>query len=151
MKLDKEFVKQLVEQAIPFHKFLGIELLELKQGYAKIRVPFREEVIGDPRSRRWHGGVLATVLDSVGGLAGMTHSSSLEDKLATIDLRVDYLKGAQASPIVAEGEIVRLGNRILVTKMSVFQEDSQELLAEGKGVFNFIRLKEEKKPDASPE
>ena len=119
MKLDLKTAKALVEQAIPIHKF-----------------------IGDIRRRRWHGGILATVMDSVGGLAGMTHLSSLDDKLATIDLRVDYLKGAEAEGIVVEGEIVRLGNRILVTKMTVWDAAEKEVLAEGKGVYNFIRMKD---------
>lgn len=93
MKLDLETAKQLIEKAIPIHRFLGLKLIEIKRGYAKVAVPFREDVIGDIVRRRWHGGILATVMDSVGGLAGMTHLTSLEDKLATIDLRVDYLKG----------------------------------------------------------
>jgi acyl-coenzyme A thioesterase PaaI-like protein len=75
---------------------------------------------------------------NVGGIAGSTHFTSLEDKLVTIDLRIDYLKGAEASEIIVEGKIVRLGNRILVTKMKAFQND--ELIAEGKGVYNFIRI-----------
>lgn len=140
MKVSKEIIKQIIEEGIPIHKFLGIELLEIKKGYVKVKVPFREEVVGDIRLKRWHGGIIATIMDSVGGIAGGTHLSSFEDKIATIDLRVDYLKGAEASAIIVEGEIVRLGNRILVTRMKAFQEDSKILLAEGKGVYNFIRV-----------
>ncbi|MEE3245700.1 MAG: PaaI family thioesterase, partial [Bacteroidota bacterium] len=76
------------------------------------------------------------IMDSVGGIAGGTHFKSFEDKLSTIDIRVDYLKGAEASSIIVEGKIVRFGNRILVTKMKAFQND--ELIAEGKGVYNFF-------------
>lgn len=143
MKINQEFIKQAVEEGIPFHKFLNIEMLDIKKGYVKVRVPFREEIVGDPRRQRWHGGILATVMDSMGGLAGSTYMSSLEDKISTIDLRIDYLKGAEAQPIIVEGEIVRLGNRIMVTKMTVYQENEDHtLLAEGKGVYNFIRMDE---------
>lgn len=142
MKLGLKTAKVLVEQAIPIHKFLGLKLVEIRRGYAKVAVPFREDVIGDIRRRRWHGGILATVMDSVGGLAEMTHLRSLDDKLATIDLRIDYLKGAEAEGIVVEGEIVCLGNRILVTKMTVWDAAEKEVLAEGKGVYNFIRMKD---------
>jgi uncharacterized protein (TIGR00369 family) len=102
--------------------------------------PLVQEVIGDIRKRRWHGGIIATIMDSVGGIAGGTHFTSLKDKLATIDLRVDYLKGAQASAIIVEGEIVRLGTNILVTRMKAYQENSDEVISEGKGVYNFVRL-----------
>lgn len=142
MKVDINFVKNLVEEQIPIHKFLGVKLVEIRRGYAKVSVPFQETVLGDIIRRRWHGGILATIMDSVGGLAGMTHLTSFEDKMATIDLRVDYLKGAEAKDIIVEGEIVRLGNRILVTSMKVWNDTETELLAEGKGVYNFIRMKD---------
>ncbi|BDS12250.1 PaaI family thioesterase [Aureispira anguillae] len=142
MKVDLNFVKDMVEEQIPIHKFLGVKLVEIRRNYAKVHVPFQEAVLGDIIRRRWHGGILATIMDSVGGLAGMTHLTSFEDKMATIDLRVDYLKGAEAKDIFVEGEIVRLGNRILVTSMKVWDETETELLAEGKGVYNFIRMKD---------
>ena len=113
-------------------------MLVIEKGFVRVSVPFRDEVVGDIRKNRWHGGIIATIMDSVGGIAGGTHFKSFDDKLATIDLRIDYLKGAEASSIIVEGKIVRLGNRILVTKMKAFQND--ELIAEGKGVYNFIRI-----------
>tara|TARA_R110000764_G_scaffold33898_2_gene75850 strand:+ start:2079 stop:2516 length:438 start_codon:yes stop_codon:yes gene_type:complete len=131
-----EFFKQVIEQNIPIHKFLGLKLLVLEKGFVRVSVPFRDEVVGDFRRNRWHGGIIATIMDSVGGIAGGTHFNSFEDKLSTIDIRVDYLKGAEASSIIVEGKIVRFGNRILVTKMKAFQNDEQ--IADGKGVYNFF-------------
>lgn len=143
MKIDIAVVKNIVEEQIPIHKLLGVELLEISEGYAKVRVPFTEVVLGDVVRRRWHGGILATIMDSVGSLTGLSHYSSPQDKMATIDMRVDYLKGAEAAPIIVEGNVVRLGKRILVTKMQVWDEQQEHLLAEGKAVYNFIRMKED--------
>lgn len=145
MKIDVPFIKNIVEEQIPIHKFLGLELIEIREGYAKVRVPFQEVVMGDIVRRRWHGGILATIMDSVGSLTGVAYFSSKKDKMATIDMRVDYLKGAEAAPIIVEGKIVRLGRRILVTKMYVWDEQEETLLAEGKGVYNFIRMKEDQR------
>ena len=139
----KHFFKQLMEEAIPLHKFLGIELLEMKKGYGKVRVPFREEVVGDIRRRRWHGGIIATVMDSVGGFAAGTHLTSFEDKIATIDMRVDYLRGARDSAIVVDGTVIRVGNRTVVTTMRAWQDGGEELLAEGKAVYNIRRKREQ--------
>ncbi len=139
MKIDEKNIKKAIEELIPIHKFLGVELLEIRHGYAKVKVPFREEVIGDFMRRRWHGGIIATIMDSVGGIAGGTYATSPKNKMATIDIRIDYLKPAEASAIIVEGEIVRLGKTILVTRMKAYQENSDELISEGKGVYNFIR------------
>lgn len=132
-------IKFAFEERIPMHKFLALKILELDQNYVKITVPFRNEIVGDFRNNRWHGGIIATIMDSVGGVIGATHFTTMDDKISTIDLRVDYLKGAEPEMITVEGKLVRLGNRILVAKMKAFQKEV--LIAEGKGVYNFIRMK----------
>jgi uncharacterized protein (TIGR00369 family) len=135
---NKEELVLFIENSIPIHKFLNLKVLELKDGFVKVSVPYRKEVVGDIRLNRWHGGIIATIMDSVGGITGWTHFTSDDDKLATIDIRVDYLKGAKSSEIIVTGEIVRLGNRIMVTKMKAYQ--NEVLISEGKAVYSFIRV-----------
>ena len=142
-KASKAFLVQILEELIPFNKFLGFKALEIKKGYAKILVPYREDLLGDPRSKRWHGGVIATALDTVGGAAAITTLTSVEDKISTIDIRVDYLQGTGPKDIVVEGEIVRSGNRIVATKMRAWHSNEEhELIAEGRAVFNVRRKNE---------
>ena len=143
MDIDLDFLKTFFETQIPIHKFLGMKIVELEKGYAKAYVPFRDEVVGDVRRKRWHGGIMATVMDSLGGVIGATHLTTPADKLATIDFRIDYLKGAEAHPLIVEAGITRMGKRILVTWMKAWNEDETVLLAEGRGVYNFVRLKQE--------
>jgi len=143
---NKEELVSFIEKSIPIHKFLSLKVLELKDGFVKVSVPYRKEVVGDIRLNRWHGGIIATIMDSVGGITGWTHFTTKDDKLATIDIRVDYLKAAQASTIIVTGEIVRLGNRIMVTKMKAYQ--NEVLISEGKAVYSFIR-KNKKKTESS--
>jgi len=135
-----ELIKHTFEESIPMHKFLGLKIVLLEKNFVRITVPFRKELVGDFRNNRWHGGIIATVMDSVGGVIGATRFTSLEDKISTIDLRVDYLRGAEPEAIMVEGKIIRFGNRILVARMKAFQNDT--LIAEGKGVYNFVRMNE---------
>ncbi|MBZ9778816.1 hotdog fold thioesterase [Psychroflexus sp. CAK8W] len=143
MDLNDDFVKKMIEEVIPIHKFLGLKLLHIEKDFVKVKVPFRPEVVGDIRSNRWHGGIITTVMDSVGGIVGGTHLSSIKDKMATIDIRVDFLSPAYAKPIIVEGRTLRLGSRIFVATMKCYLEDDpeQHLVAEGRAVYNFIRLK----------
>lgn len=140
MLMSPAAAKQIVEEIVPFHKFLGVELLEVRDGYCKLRFPFREEVIGDPRFRRWHGGVIATAMDAAGGLAAMTTLTSAEDKVATIDIRVDYLRGTSPSDLIVTGELVRNGNRVIATKMQAWQENEEKLVAESRAMFSVYRV-----------
>jgi uncharacterized protein (TIGR00369 family) len=142
MDLQDDFVKKMIEEIVPIHKFLGLKLLHIEKDFVKVKVPFRPEVVGDIRSNRWHGGIITTVMDSVGGIVGGTHLSSIKDKMATIDIRVDFLSPAYAKSIIVEGRTLRLGSRIFVANMKCYLEDDPEQLpiAEGRGVYNFIRL-----------
>ncbi|WP_386064609.1 hotdog fold thioesterase [Winogradskyella pulchriflava] len=133
----KERLIKLAEEEIPIHKHFGLKVEIVEKDFIKVRVPFRKDLVGDIRTNHWHGGIIATILDSVGGAIGIANFNSSEDKLSTIDLRVDYLRFADGNDLVFEGKLVRMGNRIMVTKMKAFQEDV--LVAEGKGVYNFIR------------
>lgn len=134
----KERLIRLAEQEIPIHKYFGLKVEVIEKEFIKVRVPFRKDLVGDIRTNHWHGGIIATILDSVGGAIGIANFNTPEDKLSTIDLRVDYLRFADGKDLIFEGRLVRMGNRIMVTKMKAFQEDV--LVAEGKGVYNFIRV-----------
>jgi len=140
MLMSLEVAKQIVEEFIPFHKFLGVEMIELREGYCKLKVPFREEVIGDPRFKRWHGGVIASGMDAAGGLVAMTTLKTPEDKVTTIDIRVDYLRGTGPSDLIVIGELVRSGNRVIATKMQAWQENGEKLVAESRAMFSVYRM-----------
>ena len=64
--------------------------------------------------------------------------------MATIDIRVDFLNPAHGKAIIIEGKTLRLGSRIFVANMKCWlEEDSnKEVLAVGRGVYNFIRLQQ---------
>ena len=132
-------IKQLVETAIPLHKFLAVKLLEQREGYAMIKIPFREEVIGDFHSRHWHSGILATVMGSVGGIAGISYLKFCGNKIATIDLQVDYLRGAKAEAIIVEGKVLSFIDNILITSLHAWQGEKVKLIAEGKGVYGITK------------
>ena len=135
----KERLIRLAENDIPIHKYFGLKVNTIEKDFIRVKVPFRKDLVGDIRTNHWHGGIIATILDSVGGAIGIANFDSAEDKLSTIDLRVDYLRFADGKDLIFEGKLVRMGNRIMVTKMKALQENI--LIAEGKGVYNFIRAK----------
>lgn len=139
--MDIAFYKNIFENVIPSHRFLGLKLIDVKDGWARVLMPFREEFIGDPRSKRWHGGLIALAMDSVGGAAGITTLTSFEDKISTIDIRVDYLRPTKNESLIIEGEIMRNGNRIIVTKMKAYHENEPDVwVAEGRAVYNVKRI-----------
>jgi uncharacterized protein (TIGR00369 family) len=135
--MDAESLRQVMEQFIPFNKFLGIRVAEIDRGRARLEIPFREELIGDPRRPALHGGVISTLADTCGGAAVW---STLDDPLvrvSTIDLRIDYLRPGRAETLVSEAMVVRAGRRVGVVDIRLFHPSAPgETIATGKGVYN---------------
>lgn len=81
-------------QKLPHFEALGLRALELNRGNCLFRLDYTPELVGNLESGVVHGGVITTLLDSAGGTAAF---SVVPDgaSVATLDLRIDYLKQAE--------------------------------------------------------
>lgn len=140
--VELEILRGIMEQMIPFNRVLGIELTEARPGFARLEIPYRDELIGDPVRPALHGGVISALLDTCGGAACWTEIDPA-DRLSTVDLRVDYLRPGRKSRLVAEGRVIRMGNHVGVADIVAFHPDApDEPVAHGKGVYNIRRATE---------
>ena len=125
---------------IPFNRFLGIQITAAEEGWVRLELPFREEFIGDASRPALHGGVISTLIDTCGGFAVFT-AIPFGERVSTIDLRVDYLAPGLPETLVAEGKVLRVGNRVGVTDITCYQPSNPaRVVATGKGVYNIKRL-----------
>ena len=77
---------------------------------------------------------------TAGGFAVWTQLASLEDRVSTIDLRVDYLAPGAPEALYADAKIVRVGNRVGVCDVRCWQPSQPErTVATGKAVYNIKR------------
>ena len=70
--MDFAKLTELIERGIPFNEMLGIKVDELREGFVRLRVPYRPELLGDVRRPALHGGVISTLVDVCGGFAVWT-------------------------------------------------------------------------------
>jgi uncharacterized protein (TIGR00369 family) len=135
--MDADALKQMMESFIPFNTFLGVRVVEITPKLFRIEIPFRPELIGDPMRPALHGGVLSALADTCGGGAVWLGLDDVRSRVSTIDLRIDYLRPARLEAIVAEARVVRLGNRVGVADVRLYNAPSPEVtVATGKGVYN---------------
>ncbi|MFK7992755.1 MAG: thioesterase family protein [Granulosicoccus sp.] len=128
-------ITELFNHQICFNEFLGFRVESLDSIPVKIGFDMRPEMVGHFLFGRLHGGVISSVLDVAGGLAIMMgianyFADETPDEvmsrfanLATIDLRVDYLRQGVGSQFVASSEVIRLGKRVAVTQSSLFNDE----------------------------
>ncbi|MCC5920319.1 MAG: PaaI family thioesterase [Cyclobacteriaceae bacterium] len=131
--------QSLIEELIPFHRLIGLELVEMEAGKALVRIPFREDLVGDPRSKRIHGGVISTAMDAAGGAAVITTLSSNEDQISTVDISVDYLVAGKPKDLYVRGEIIRDGKGVVFTHMSAYHEEGEPPIAVSRAVYRVKR------------
>lgn len=135
--MDHEALRQLTESFIPFNKFLGIQCAAFGAGFVRLELPWRDEFIGDPLRPAMHGGVMSTMADVAGGIAVWSSLADLNARVSTIDLRIDYLRPGKLETLVAEGRVVRQGNRVAVVDVKLFHPSHADAtIATGKGVYN---------------
>lgn len=107
--------------------------MRYEAGEIRCYVQADASLVGNVRYNILHGGVAATMLDSIGGVIGMLEiykrgeGSFAEQvkkvgRLATVDLRVDYLAPGRGSYFVASGEVIRLGRKGHTARMQLINE-----------------------------
>jgi uncharacterized protein (TIGR00369 family) len=151
MKVDPQTFETMRSffDALAFHRFLGMRLTVLREGFARLELPFRPELIGDPIRPALHGGVISTICDSCGGAVAFS-VIRVGDTVSTVDLRVDYLRPGREELLIAEGHVLRAGNRVCVVGLRAFHPGKEaEPIAEATGVYNIRRSK--KSHPAPPE
>ncbi len=141
MKDDKfERLREVFEEKIPFNKLMGLKLLEIADGEAKVRFDLRPELIGNFNLGILHGGVISAALDVVGAGAVLSHFMDEGPMvgIGTVDLRVDYLRPAAGSHFICTGKVMRPGRILSSTRMELVNDEGK-LNAIGTAIYRLSR------------
>jgi uncharacterized protein (TIGR00369 family) len=93
-----------------FPQFLGLVLEEVRTDYARMRLAYRPE-FRQPAGV-WHGGVIASMLDTV-VVPAVGGGYDEPRQMFTIDMQLRYLAPIGEEDAVAEGWVVQRGRSIL--------------------------------------
>ena len=139
-------LRDVFEHKLCFNELLGFKVESLDPLAPQISFSMRKELIGHFLHGRLHGGVIATVLDTVGGLAVTVaiaekfNNENTEQvghrfgRIGTIDLRTDFLHQGIGKKFTATGRVIRLGGRIASTQMTL-ENEAGVLIATGGGAY----------------
>ena len=115
--MNREQIFQRISQD-PFACFLGIELMELGQGYSKVSMTMGEQMLnfhGIP-----HGGALFSLADAAFAAASNSHGQTA----VALNVSINYLAVVPVSArLYAEAKEESLGNRTALYRLAVTTED----------------------------
>ncbi len=122
-------------QFTPQARALGIELTRLERGRCWGSVPYKPEFIGDPDTGVIAGGVLTTFLDQLSGAAALAAMDS-PVIIATIDLRIDYMRPAiPGRDVLAEAHCYKLGRNVAFVRAAAYEDSADDPIAHSVGAF----------------
>lgn len=112
---------------IPYARFLGLSLALDEQGVLA-KLAFQDINVGNPSVKALHGGTLGALLEfaAVGHVLHGVESASVP---RTINLTIEYLRSAGFKDTYARCRIERLGRRVVVVRVTAFQDDPEKPVA----------------------
>lgn len=122
--LDEDLFKEIINKNIEtnFHRFLDMNIVYLKKGFAKMEVEVKEEFTNP--NDICHGGIGFSILDTAMSMAVRT----IGKEATTVEMNINYLRPAQKGDILtAEGKISKDGSKIIVGEGELYSQDDKLL------------------------
>jgi len=106
----------------PYYEYLGIEVVEADEGFAKLRLDFKDHLTHP--FGYFHGGAIASLADSAGINAVLTTLKD-EEKALTLEMKINYLLPVKDAVVFAEGKVIHKGKKFAVADVDVKSDDGQ--------------------------
>jgi uncharacterized protein (TIGR00369 family) len=146
MSFDRETMAMIgarMAQGTPQATALQLRLVSVDPTGAAMAVPWRDELVGDPETGVMAGGVITTLLDHVCGLSVScaviaAGGTIMEFGMATLDLRIDYMRPAQPRrEVIALARCYKLTRSIAFVRASAFEDSEADPVATAQAAFAF--------------
>jgi uncharacterized protein (TIGR00369 family) len=122
-------------EAVPHNRALGIEIVELGDGYSRYRLPYDPRLIGNPETGVLHGGAITALLDACCGSA-VFNALPEPQPIATLDLRIDYLGPAEPGrEVLARAECYKMTKNVAFVRAIAYHDDEARPIASAAGTF----------------
>lgn len=104
----------LLKQGMMQH--LGVQLVEVQAGKVVLSMPYSDKVA--QQQNTFHGGAIGALADIAGGYAALTMAEE-GSEVATSEYKINFLAACTGGHLLATGQVVKAGKRLLVTTAMV--------------------------------
>jgi uncharacterized protein (TIGR00369 family) len=131
----KRALMEKIKSSQPYWTLLGIEMLDVKKGWAKLQLPFAKELT-HPYGIA-HGGVIFSLADSAVAMAllGLVEKGK---RFTTVEMNINYVSPFREGNITAEARIVNKGSRIALGDVDV-RDDQGGLVAKCLATYTIMK------------
>ncbi len=101
----------------PFMSSIGLSFDTYEPDDVVVRVPFREDLTND--GIYYHGGVIATAIDTAGAAAAWSnHDFSRGTRASTVSMSVQYVGACKKSDLLCRARTVKRGKELTFTEIT---------------------------------
>lgn len=136
---DRDRVLALMDQGfrqmVPHNAELGLRMIDCAPGMAVLVLPWNERLIGNPERRVLHGGAITTLVDACCGASVFLRLGN-PTPIATLDLRIDYLKPATPDRDVhARADCYHKTKNVAFVRAVAYHDDPSDPIASAAATF----------------
>ena len=136
--LNPRFRESLIakmQEESPFWTLLGLELADIKKGWARVRLPFAKKLV-HPLGIA-HGGAVFSAADSAVAMAliGLVEK---DETFTTVEMKINYLRPFDEGEITAEAKIIYKGSRTALGDVEV-RNAGGILIAKGLATYMILK------------
>lgn len=126
--------------SLPHSKSLGMQIESVDQDLVRLALPYDVRFVGDALTGVIHGGAVSALIDTCCGAAVVAKANG-QIVTATLDLRIDYMRSAQAQQtIVAEATCYHMARSVAFVRATAFDNDTSNPVATASGTFTITRI-----------
>lgn len=130
-----ERLEQGFAAAIPHNKALGLRFVDFGVGMARMVLPYQKNLVGNPETGVLHGGPITALMDACCG-AAVFLKVGMPRPVATLDLRIDYLKPATPpKDVTCQAECFKATTNVAFVRAMAFHDDENDPIAAAAGSF----------------
>ena len=135
--------------AVPHNRALDLRVADYRPEHLSLALPYRDDLVGNPESGVLHGGCITSLIDATCGGA-VIMSLVAPRRIATLDLRIDYVRPALPhQEVICDAHCYKVTRHVAFVRASAHHGDAVSPIATASGTFVVFR-EERRTEDEGP-
>ncbi len=130
-----EDVNHWYAESVPYNRALGLRAVRILSDGLVAELPYAAKLVGNPETGVLHGGAITSLIDATCG-AAVVLALRAACRVATLDLRIDYLKPATVGQTVTcHATCYKTTRNVAFTRAVAHHGDEADPIASAAGSF----------------
>jgi uncharacterized protein (TIGR00369 family) len=128
-------IARAFSRSVPHNEALGMRIIDVTDTEVLYELPYDARLIGNPETGTLHGGAITALLDASSGVAVFAVLTEMVP-IATLDLRIDYLRPAEPGrSVISKATCYKVTRNVAFTRAVAYHDDPDDAIAHAVGTF----------------